>query len=111
MPTGGIDVQMTGEIATIGSCRYCFRSSSAIGSVEKYEKVLLSGINSSRKRATRSSTESFGVSVELDIPRFDCNRAVSWKRMPAMSENSIDAIIELYKRDVDVTMIDEGLKL
>ena len=25
--------------------------------------------------------------------------------------NSIDAIIELYKRDVDVTMIDEALKM
>ena len=34
-PTGGMVSQMAGETAAIGSCRYCFRSSSAIGIVEK----------------------------------------------------------------------------
>ena len=58
---------IAGEIAAIGSFRYCRKSSSAIGSSEKYENFPVSGIISPRKRVASSSTVSLDFSPSVDI--------------------------------------------
>ncbi len=64
-----------GEIAAIGSFRYCLKSSSAMGSVEKNENFDVTGIISARQRKAISSTVDLDQALSVLIAWFDCNRA------------------------------------
>src|ERR1035438_8514510 len=67
MPMGGSAATAAGGRAAIGSLRYCFKSSSAIGRVEKYENLLVMGIISPRNRAASSATVDLGCSAPVVI--------------------------------------------
>ncbi len=71
MPILGSDSIMAGEMAAIGSFRYCRRSSSATGSAVKYENLPVSGIISLDMRAASCSTVDFAGMGSLGIGRFD----------------------------------------
>src|ERR1035437_6871412 len=84
MPMRGNPATIAGEMAAIGSFRYCRRSSSAIGNREKYENFPVSGIISPRKRETSSSTVGLGRRgdsehrhVEPDVASNDADAMVS----------------------------------
>src|SRR5277367_6179513 len=63
---------MAGGKAATGSSRYSFSSSSDIGTeAQKYEKVLLSGIISARKRSANCRTLNFERSNWACIGKFD----------------------------------------
>src|SRR3954468_9073114 len=68
IPISGSAVAIAGETAEIGSLRDWARSSSATGTVEKYENLLVSGIISPRKRVASSSTVNLERPGSLDIP-------------------------------------------
>ena len=59
---------IAGEIAAIGSFRYCRRSSSAIGSVEKYENLPVSGNHLAAKTRGEFFHGHFGLALRrMDI--------------------------------------------
>src|SRR3954453_24050852 len=56
IPTFGSNSQTAAGRAATGSCTYWRRSSSATGNIGKYEKRLLTGVISERRRRASSST-------------------------------------------------------
>src|SRR5262249_4220116 len=70
IPSFGSARHTAGEMAAMGSFRYWRRSSSATGSVEKYENLFVSGIRSPPKRAASSSTGNFEAGGSVDIRWF-----------------------------------------
>src|SRR5262249_172255 len=72
-PIFGSAPMIAGGMAAIGSCRYCRRSSSAIGRVVKYVNFPVSGIISARQRLANSSTVILDLSESVDMQCSDCN--------------------------------------